>query len=280
MIIQFFVSRLWYCANKMQMQPLTTEQLIWNVASIGVVTALDVALSNVSLMYITLTLYTVMKSSVLVWTYIFSILLQLDTFRWDLFCCVVCICVGLALAVVSATDYSLLGIVIVLFASACGGMRWVLVQNLMMIDSESKHAVAAIYRFSPFSAGSMIVLAIAADVRPLLHTTYFEDISSIQYVELAVLVSMGGVIAFLLILTEVQLVRLTSSLTLGVLGQIKEMTQIVLAMLIFHDRLSLLNVGGIFIATIGVFAYKKIKFSSYQEETQQYASLRQVRCDA
>lgn len=66
----------------------------------------------------------------------------------------------------------------------------------------------------------------------------------------------GGVIAFFLIAIEMHLLTLTSSINLGVLGQVKEMLQIFLSIVIFRERLNLQSVVGIAIAIASGIAYR------------------------
>jgi solute carrier family 35 protein C2 len=255
---------------------MTWEQILKYVAPIGIATATDVALSNTSLLYISLTLHTIIKSSVLAWTYIFGIILHIEELRYDLMFSVLCICIGISLAVTSSTDFNLLGVFLVLVASACGGLRWVLVQQLMGIDSHCSNPFASIYRFSPYSCLCMWILTLVSESKSIVTTTLFDDLTTIEIMITLALVSMGGFIAFALITTEVHLVHLTSSLTLGVMGQIKEITQICLAMLIFHDRLNHINISGIIIAMLGITYYKTIKYSNLRNNELIYSELKQV----
>ncbi|CAE7691451.1 unnamed protein product [Symbiodinium microadriaticum] len=231
-------------------------------------------LSNFSLMYISLTLYTIIKSSVLIWTFLWGVLLKIEAFKLNTFCAVLFIVSGIGLAVASSTDVSPIGVAMVLGASAAGGVRWALVQKLMAVDEQSKNVFVSIYRFAPASALSMLPFALGMDLLPLLRSDFFVDSSDNNLAATLALVVLGGLIAFALITTEVHLVNLTSSLTMGVLGQVKEVIQIVLSMAIFHDHVNLLNAAGIVIAMVAVGYYKRIK--SVDRETLRYSTLSQV----
>ena len=71
-----------------------------------------------------------------------------------------------------------------------------------------------------------------------------------------------SVLAFVLIVTELSLLALTSSVTLAVCGIAKELLLIAAAVALFGDELSALNLLGFFTATAGVSLYKYTKLQS------------------
>eukprot|EP00603_Paraphysomonas_imperforata_P003576 CAMPEP_0114414580 /NCGR_PEP_ID=MMETSP0103-20121206/1462_1 /TAXON_ID=37642 ORGANISM="Paraphysomonas imperforata, Strain PA2" /NCGR_SAMPLE_ID=MMETSP0103 /ASSEMBLY_ACC=CAM_ASM_000201 /LENGTH=251 /DNA_ID=CAMNT_0001582727 /DNA_START=361 /DNA_END=1116 /DNA_ORIENTATION=- len=232
-----------------------------------------------ALMYVTLTLYTIVKSSVLIWTFFFGVVLGIETFRWTTFSSVVGICFGLALAVAASTDVSMIGIVMVLGASGMSGIRWAMTQKLMVDDEQSTNIFVNVYRFIPSSAVSMLVVACIIDAKPFVESEFVHEASVVDMLTFLIFSCAGGGIAFVLITTEVQLVGLLSSLSLGVLGQVKEVIQIVLAMIVFHDRLNFINFSGIVIAMVAIGFYKKFKSDEMTEHEVAYQSIKQVEMD-
>jgi solute carrier family 35, member C2 len=274
MIMKFILSRIWACSAAIEIESVSWSYVLLIAVPIGVATALDVMLSNFSLMYITLTLYTIIKSSVLIWTFFWGVVLRIEPFKINTFCAVLFIVGGISLAVASSTDVSVIGIVMVLGAAASGGIRWALVQKLMTVNEQSKNVFVSIYRFAPASALSMIPFAVGMELVPFLKSDFFLQSSDNILAATAALVVSGGLIAFSLITTEVHLVNLTSSLTMGVMGQVKEVIQIVLSMIIFHDHVNLLNAVGIVVAMVAVGYYKRIKMADNEEV--KYRTLSQV----
>jgi hypothetical protein len=61
----------------------------------------------------------------------------------------------------------------------------------------------------------------------------------------ALIALLGGLLGYVMLLVEVDLLRCTSSLTLAVFGAVKEMAQIALASATFGDRLSPTSVAGL-----------------------------------
>lgn len=278
MFVQLLLSRLWYrLYHDEVIEPVSWRVFLRTVMPIGIATAVDIMLSNMSLMFVTLTLYTIVKSSVLIWTFFFGVVLGVEKFRLTTFASVLGICFGLSLAVASSTDVSVIGVVMVLAASGMSGVRWAMTQKLMVDDEQSTNIFVNVYRFVPSSAMSMLAVACALDVKPFSESEFVSESSVSEIIFFLLLSSAGGGIAFILITTEVRLVKLLSSLSLGVLGQVKEIIQIVLAMVVFRDRLNATNVGGIVIAMVAIGFYKKFKSDETKEEDIAYQSLKQVR---
>ena len=85
-------------------------------------TSVDISLSNQSLLYIPVSLYTTVKASVPVFTYLFSVLLGLEHFRCDIFSCVLALFISLGAAVFTSTHLSIFGISLVIGAAFCGAL--------------------------------------------------------------------------------------------------------------------------------------------------------------
>lgn len=116
-----------------------------------------------------------------------------------------------------------------------------------------------LYHISPASALSCLPVFLMLELKPLMASSLLQTPS--LFVQVVVFMLMGGGIAFLLILVEIKLVKMASSLTVGFFGSLKEIVQILLAMLVFHDSLSALNIVGLFLAMAGTLLYKNYKMN-------------------
>eukprot|EP01041_Mallomonas_annulata_P011589 gene11589-24258_t len=275
--MKFVLTRLWVRCNGIHFEPVSFGVVTKIVIPIGIATAMDIMLSNVSLLHISVTLYTVVKASVVVWVFMWGVLFRLEKFRVVTFLSVLIASAGLGLAVSSHTTVSVTGLLLCLAAAASGGLRWALTQQLMVSDEYSKNVFVAIYRFSPAAALSMMPFALIFEVFPLAHSRFVHDPKALTQALLMTVT--GGFIAFALILAEVNLVRLSSSLTMGMLGQMKEVLQITLALMIFRDELHPINALGIVISLVGSAFYRYIKSSEARDAVQLtggYLPLQQV----
>ena len=98
------------------------------ILPIGLTTAFDVMLSNQSLVYISVTMYTIIKATSVVTVYFFTVLFGLEHFSCKVLSIVTFICIGLGMAIYSSTPINVIGIALCFGATACAGLRWVVTQ--------------------------------------------------------------------------------------------------------------------------------------------------------
>ena len=92
---------------------------------------------------------------------------------------------------------------------------------MICYDPQSTHnAMLALYRFSPYAFIAILPVALFIEWADFSSSPYSYHSNFKMFSELIGLVCFAGILAFMLILLEVKLVQLTSSLTLGVIGQL------------------------------------------------------------
>ena len=147
----------------------------------------------------------------------------------------------------SATKYAV-GLLFAFGSAAAGGLRWVLLQKLVEEDASSPHttncsgsnhgsqqqylalerekelqssAMLALYRFTPISAIAIVPFAAGLELPQLLYQYSEQErldgrtAADEMYAGAALLCISGGLFAVCLILVEVKLLQVTSSLTLS-----------------------------------------------------------------
>jgi hypothetical protein len=180
---------------------------------------------------------------------------------------VVFILLGISVAVLSDVSYSVAGVMMGLAASSFAGLRWSLMQLLMKEDPAcASDSFVVLYHFSPSAMLSLIPVAIALEGRSFLGSIFAEDAALLAKV--IGLVCSAGVVSIALIILEVKLVRTTSSLTLCVLGQVKECVQIAMAMMIFHDRISVRGAIGIAVSLAAAQYYRILKLDTQAQDVE------------
>lgn len=255
MVMKLFISRVWSISPAVEkIEPLSWDVLITIVLPIGAMTAGDVVLSNISILYLPLSVVTAIKGSSLVFTFLWGVVLKIEEFRWQLLVSVLCITLGLAVAVSNSMSINAVGIACAFGAAAVGGLRWALMQLLADKDSQSKSVMVTLYRFAPASVLSILPFVMALEAHKLADSRFAHKPKT--FYDASLLCAFGGVIAFLLIIAEVKLLRLTSSLTMSVFGQAKEIIQILLAMLMFKENVSMHSAVGIGISILGSLYYR------------------------
>jgi solute carrier family 35 protein C2 len=199
MLMKFLLSRIWVLTTN-DTPTDTNETYLWYVIPIGMLTALDISLSNASLIFIPVSLYTAVKASVLMYAFGFSIWFKLEVFKWSTFASILATAVGLGVAVLSSKHISFFGVSLCLGASISAGLRWVLMQYLVQSDVKNNHVLAVIYKLSPIAFMSLLPVAVMVEGRSLLTSVFFDEGSLI--LQAFSLCLSGGLISSVLIFTE------------------------------------------------------------------------------
>ena len=354
------LARVAMACRGLRAPPLDWRTVAARIVPTGAATALDIALSNLSYLFISVTYYTIVKSAVPIWILLFSVWYGLQRLRPSTVLVIAAIVVGIALASITPEDASgdddpplrllrralaladveddtepgaaapgaadaadapaaavedggaalgdsprpILGLVLVLAASLCGGFRWACTQVLLTphamhapleptsradspaaADAPSAPTAAAaadrdgdrlsplvlVYYISPVGALLLLPCALAIELPTL--QMYAEDaIADVDdtdvgaYVRLLLLSTVGGALGFALLLAELRVVELSSGLTLSVAGIFKDLFQIAASAIMLGDVLTPFNVAGGMLCLSGMGAYQYLKFAEWREE--------------
>ncbi|KFP52992.1 Solute carrier family 35 member C2, partial [Cathartes aura] len=211
-------------------------------------TSLDIGLSNWSFLYVTVSLYTMTKSSAILFILLFSLLFKLEEVRVALLVVVLLIAGGLFMFTYKSTQFNAQGFVLVLCASFLGGIRWTLTQILMQ----------------KAELGLQNPIDIMFHLQPLMFLGLFPLFAVFEGLPLSVSEKLfrfheGGILAFGLGFSEFLLVSRTSSLTLSIAGIFKEICILFLATRLLGDHLSLLNWLGFAVCLAGISLHVILK---------------------
>jgi solute carrier family 35 protein C2 len=191
----------------------------------GLVTSGDVGLSNLSMVTMSLTFYTMVKAStpvfVLIWAYFFGIV----RITWALCGVVLVISVGELMTVAGEVEFKFTGFILCLMASVLSGARWTLVQlKIQSLDPPLKTTVATMRVLSPFMFLSMLIVSLIIE-EPW--SSMREFIDSWGKLFLVLELGLGGAfLAICMIMCEFWLIMHTSAIILMIGGVIKEMLTI------------------------------------------------------
>ncbi|KAM5220745.1 solute carrier family 35 member C2 isoform 1-T3 [Hipposideros larvatus] len=279
------------CSSHRARVVLSWTDYLRRVAPTALATALDVGLSNWSFLYITVSLYTMTKSSAVLFILIFSLIFKLEELRAALVLVVVLIAGGLFMFTYKSTQFNMEGFALVLGASFIGGIRWTLTQMLLQkAELGLQNPIDTMFHLQPLmflglfplfavfeggtegrelsqdgrvESGEAVVQkgGMSQQVTQLCNSKTWIEIVTDTGPLLRVLGSLflGGILAFGLGFSEFLLVSRTSSLTLSIAGIFKEVCTLVLAAHLLGDQISLMNWLGFALCLSGISLHVALK---------------------
>ena len=228
----------------------------WSSTSIpcGLVTSGDVGLSNLSLVTISMSFYTMIKSStpifVLAWAYVLGI----EEITWNLMFVVLIIAFGEVMTVTGEVDFHPVGFSLCLAASVLSGARWTLVQmKLKNMEPPLKTTFTTMRLLAPSMFWSMLCVSCLLEqpwIR-LAHRSMEQNLYDLFF-----LGTIGATIAIIMITCEFWLIMKSNAIVLMIGGVLKEMITIFVGVTYFGDELNRVNAIGCFVVFVGVIYYK------------------------
>ncbi|KAI8100044.1 triose-phosphate transporter family-domain-containing protein [Halteromyces radiatus] len=237
----------------------TSKEYVFKVFPCALATSLDIGLSNLSLKTITLSFYTMCKSSTLAFVLVFAFLFKLESPSLRLIGIIIIITIGVVLMVSDETEFVLSGFIQVMAASAFGGLRWALTEVLLRKESMGlTNPFASIFFLAPAQAFILVVIAgVVEGYGSIFSSVFFIDVAEAFHTMGIVL--FGGALAFCMIMSEFFLIKRTSVMTLSVCGIFKEVATIFISTIVFGDKLTVINIFGLCITLFGIGLYNWLK---------------------
>lgn len=237
----------------------------------GTATALDIGLGNFSLRFISLTFFTMCKSSVLAFVLLFAFIFRLEKPSWRLGAIIFLMSAGVIMMVAGETAFNALGFILVMTASFCSGFRWSLTQILLLRNPATSNPFSSIFFLTPVMFLALFLLALPiegpTDVIAGIHT-----LAETKGALLGALIMLfPGALAFLMVAAEFALLKRTSVVTLSVCGIFKEVLTISAAGIVFGDELSPINVSGLVVTIASIAAYNYLKYTKMRAEAEKQA---------
>ncbi|XP_055343718.1 solute carrier family 35 member C2-like [Paramacrobiotus metropolitanus] len=257
-VLAALVRGLWCLSSGAKRPCMPCGTFITRMGPPGVAAALDIGLSNWSLVFITISLYTMTKSSTIVFILIFALVLRLEKFKWSLLGVVILISCGLFLFTFESTQFNLFGFSLVMGASVLSGIRWTLSQVLTQKkDYNLSNPIDMIFHIQPWMFLSLLPFAVIFEGKTVLEAQAFHNRD--ETIRTLLLTAGGGVAGFLMEVSEYVLLTHTSSITLSVSGITKEILQFALAYQYNGDKISPMNFVGLVICMGGVVFHVVLK---------------------
>lgn len=242
----------------------------------GLVTSFDVGLSNLSLVRISISFYTMVKASSPIFVLISAYFFRIEKITWTLVAIVFIICIGEVLTVEGELEFDAIGFVLCLSASVLSGLRWTTVQyTIKSLDPPLKTPIETMRLLSPFMFMSMVIISTAVEkpwhkMGPESEKNYFANTDeTLKTVGMAVL---GGILAVCMITCEFWLIMQSSAVVLMIGGVLKEVVTIFVGVAFFGDDINMTNLAGCSIIFLGVVLYK-LSYNKQKQEKEGRARL-------
>ncbi|KAM1114136.1 hypothetical protein ACFX2B_046164 [Malus domestica] len=276
----------WFWSNRFQ----TGVAMSWRDYFVKVVptaigTAMDVNLSNASLVFISVTFATMCKSAAPIFLLLFAFAFRLESPSVRLSGIILIISLGILLTVAKETEFDFWGFIFVMLAAVMSGFRWCMTQILLQSSCTLYRVISCHYGeiitclrnpltlmsyLTPVMAVLTALLSLAFDPwDELRKNNYFNNPGHVG--RSCLLMLFGGTLAFFMVLTEFILVSVTSAVTVTIAGVVKEAVTILVAVIYFHDEFTRLKGAGLFIIMLGVslfnwYKYDKLKARHTSED--------------
>ncbi|XP_061376567.1 probable sugar phosphate/phosphate translocator At1g06470 [Gastrolobium bilobum] len=228
-------------------------------------TAMDVNLSNASLVFISVTFATMCKSAAPIFLLLFAFAFRLETPSFKLSGIILIISIGILLTVAKETEFEFWGFILVMLAAVMSGFRWCMTQILLQKEAYGlKNPLTLMSYVTPVMALATALLSLALDPwDEFRENEYFDN--SWHIARSCLLMLFGGTLAFFMVLTEYVLISVTSAVTVTIAGVVKEAVTILVAVLYFHDEFTWLKGYGLFVIMVGVSLFNWYKYKKLQK---------------
>nr|CAD1824105.1 unnamed protein product [Ananas comosus var. bracteatus] len=239
---------------------MTWKDYFIRVVPTALGTALDINLSNISLVFITVTFATMCKSAGPIFLILFAFAFRLEKLSFKLLGIILVISYGVFLSVAKATEFNVLGFILIMLSAVMSGFRWCMTQILLQKEAYGlSNPITFMSYVTPVMAIATAILSLIMDPWHDFRKNPFFD-NWRHLVRTSLLMLLGGALAFFMVLTEYILVSTTSAVTVTIAGIVKEAVTILVAVLLFHDPFTWLKGIGLVIIIFGVSLFNWYKY--------------------
>jgi solute carrier family 35, member C2 len=142
------------------------------------------------------------KSSSLIFVLLFAFIFHLEKFSWRLVAVIFLIFSGVLLMVATETKFVLEGLILVLSASAFGGLRWSLTQILLQNKKMGfDNPAATIYWLAPVMGITLALLSAVVEHWGAVFSSRF-FLTFDKVLETTLFIAAPGILAFCMIMSE------------------------------------------------------------------------------
>ncbi|GAB4824802.1 hypothetical protein Ancab_007672 [Ancistrocladus abbreviatus] len=256
----------WFWSERFRVgETMSWRDYFAKVVPTALATALDINLSNASLVFISVTFATMCKSAAPIFLLLFAFAFRLESPSLKLFGIILVISLGILLTVAKETEFEFWGFVFVMLAAVMSGFRWCMTQILLQREAYGlENPLTLMSYVTPVMALATAFLSLWMDPwHDFAKSDYFNN--SWNIFRSCLLMLVGGMLAFFMVLIEYVLVSVTSAVTVTIAGVVKEAVTIVAAVFYFHDEFTWMKGVGLLTIMIGVSLFNLYKYQKLQK---------------
>ena len=245
------------------------KEYIFKILPCSIASAGDIGLGNTSFRFITLSLYTMVKTSSLIFVLLWGVFFKLEKLTFKIFLIVIVMIGGVSMMIygqndnhseiIKSTNFVFIGILLVLISSCMSGLRWALTQIMLKRNKHTKNPILTMLYVSPGMFVFLLIVGIIVEgFKNFLNADIWLNKGTLITI---ILIIIPGFLAFLMTIAEYTLLQNASLLTLSIAGIFKELLTIFVSWVIFDDKLSLLNIIGLIITFSDIICYNIYRYN-------------------
>jgi drug/metabolite transporter (DMT)-like permease len=231
------------------------------ILPIGLLTAVDLGLSNTSLMMLDVSVFTMIRSVGPALTLVFAVLFQLEQVSWALSFSVMLVVSGSVFACSSSDEesFSWLGSILVVIGSACASFKACLVhftlQHVKTHPASELSLIDVLFYSSPLCALGLVPFAAVLEGDALVDYVMLSS-SGAELSYVAGLVLLGACLVLAQAVAELLLISSFSGLTFSICSVVREYALVGLGVVLFQETVSLESLFGLALACAGLLGYQ------------------------
>jgi len=240
---------------------LERSYILVRVVPLSLLFFTNIVLGNVSLRWVSVSFMQTVKASVP----FFSVLLQVFCFgkNFDIktYISLIPIVGGVMLATYTETEYNAIGFYTALIASIITALLAIVSGLILSKDLDSLNLM---YYMAPISFLMLYPVAHFTEITGVIEWYHLASSQDL------VLLLISSLVAYLLNVTSFLVIYYSSALTYNIAGNFKVIFSIVISVLVFQNKITLLNAAGCAVAIIGVGYYNWIKLPKQNQSRNQH----------
>lgn len=240
------------------------NNVMFRIVTLSLLFTMNIVTGNISLYYCSVAFTQVVRAIIPMLTMIFSFFFLNAKYNMQHILSCLIICVGVALSCFGELNLTMKGFIITVIGCVLSSAKSISIK-LVLAGQFSLKSEELLARIAPFSAMEMFALACYNREPQKILDPNGKYKASLSCIIVSII---SGIIAYFLNLTNFLATHHTSPLTVTIAGCVKQIVTIILSVMMFDKHLTMTNILGIVITTVGSTWYSLIGFIEQQKKSK------------